>query len=122
MSKNLNVIHRLVFVDTMSGISEFTHEFFEASSKAWKANKARYGQAMYRYKKNAFPKEDAPGKPTQSKRSIQQTETILKQRQAIDEPAPFRERRSPRLRLLHLQKTYSSGYSDNGDCGHSHLA
>lgn len=104
----------------MSGISEFTHEFFEASSKAWKANKARYGQAMYRYKKNVFPKEDAPTPPAQSKRSVQQTETILAKRNLIDEPAPLRERRSPRIRLLHLQKTYSSGYDTDG--GHSHPA
>jgi hypothetical protein len=106
----------------MAGISEFTHEFFEASSKAWKANKARYGQAMYRYKKNAFPNDDAPAALLQTKQSLKQTEKEIQKRQAIDEPAPFRERRSPRLRLLHLQKTYSSGYSDNGGCGHSHPA
>jgi hypothetical protein len=35
-------------------IAEFTHEFFEASSKAWLANKEKYGQNMYRYKRAAF--------------------------------------------------------------------
>ena len=35
-------------------IKEFTHEFFEASSKAWLANKEKYGQNMYRYKRMAF--------------------------------------------------------------------
>lgn len=35
-------------------IAEFTHQFFEESSKAWLANKEKYGQNMYRYKRGAF--------------------------------------------------------------------
>lgn len=35
-------------------IAEFTQKFFEDSSKAWLANKEKYGQNMYRYKPEAF--------------------------------------------------------------------
>lgn len=35
-------------------IQEFNSEFFDASSKAWLANKIKYGQDMYRYKDDAF--------------------------------------------------------------------
>ncbi len=35
-------------------IAEFTQKFFEESSKAWLANKEKYGQNMYRYKPGAF--------------------------------------------------------------------
>lgn len=35
-------------------VVEFTHEFFEESSKAWLSNKEKYGQNMYRYKRMAF--------------------------------------------------------------------
>lgn len=91
----------------MPGISEFTHEFFEASSQAWKANKVRYGQAMYRYKKNAFPKETNEPQVKQTQASKRKTELELRKRQAEDEPAPLRERRSPRLREVHIQQTYS---------------
>jgi hypothetical protein len=35
-------------------IAEFTQKFFEESSKAWLANKEKYGQNMYRYKREAF--------------------------------------------------------------------
>lgn len=35
-------------------VAEFTHQFFEESSKAWMANKEKYGQNMYRYKRAAF--------------------------------------------------------------------
>ncbi len=91
----------------MAGISEFTHQFFEEASKAWKANKVRYGQAMYKYKKNAFPldKEEPPVK--QSQASKRQTEKELRKRESIDEPAPLRERRAPRLCQLHIQQTYA---------------
>lgn len=33
---------------------EFTHQFFDDASKAWLANKVKYGQDMYRYKRAAF--------------------------------------------------------------------
>jgi hypothetical protein len=90
----------------MPGISEFTHQFFEEASKAWKANKVKYGQAMYRYKKNTFPREKEEPLSKQTLASKRQTEKELKKRQSEDEPAPLRERKSPRLRELHLQKTY----------------
>jgi hypothetical protein len=35
-------------------VAEFTHQFFEDSSKAWMVNKEKYGQNMYRYKRAAF--------------------------------------------------------------------
>lgn len=35
-------------------VAEFTHQFFEESAKAWLANKEKYGQNMYRYKRGAF--------------------------------------------------------------------
>lgn len=35
-------------------IAEFTPQFFDDASKAWLANKERYGQNMYRYKRAAF--------------------------------------------------------------------
>jgi hypothetical protein len=82
----------------MAGISEFTHDFFQASSDAWKMNKVRYGQAMYKYKKGAFPKD--PEEPKAPKESKLNRKEELK-RQEIDEYAPPRVRRSPRLRLLH---------------------
>jgi hypothetical protein len=102
----------------MSGISEFTQSFFDASSKAWKKNKVRYGQAMYKYKKDAFPTQDMFEVLKVSASQKKQLEKELRQRQTIDEYAPPRVRRSPRLRLLHLQKTYSNfgGADDGGDC------
>jgi len=44
---------------------EFTPQFFDEASKAWKANKVRIGEGHYRYKKNAFPSEkpSLPKKP-----------------------------------------------------------
>ena len=35
-------------------VAEFTHKFFEDASKAWLANKEKYGQNMYRYRREAF--------------------------------------------------------------------
>lgn len=102
----------------MSGISEFTQSFFDASSKAWKKNKVRYGQAMYKYKTNAFAEEEDISCVKQTEASKKRTERELRKRQTIDEPAPLRERRSPRLRFLHLQETYapsnSGGHADDG--------
>jgi len=92
---------------TMQGTSEFTHEFFEASSKAWKANKVRYGQAMYKYKKVAFPVEKEEPVRKQTHASKRRTGLELQKRQSIDEPAPLKTRRSERLREKHIQKTYA---------------
>jgi hypothetical protein len=91
----------------MEGISEFTQAFFNASSEAWKKNKVRYGQAMYKYKKNAFPLDTNEPQVKQTQASKRQTEKELQRRQAIDEPAPLRERRSARLRDIHNQQTYA---------------
>ena len=51
-------------------IAEFTQKFFEESSKAWLANKEKYGQNMYRYKAGAFQE------PTlrRSKRLLEKTQ------------------------------------------------
>ena len=46
---------------------EFTPQFFDDASKAWKANKVRIGEGHYRYKKNAFASE----KPVQVKAQAQ---------------------------------------------------
>jgi hypothetical protein len=35
-------------------VAEFTPQFFDEASKAWMANKEKYGQNMYRYKRAAF--------------------------------------------------------------------
>ena len=51
-------------------IAEFTHKFFEESSKAWLANKEKYGQNMYRYKPDAFQE---PG-PRRSKRLLEKAQ------------------------------------------------
>jgi hypothetical protein len=102
----------------MPGISEFTQSFFDASSKAWKKNKVRYGQAMYKYKKEAFPTQDIFEAPRRTASQKKHLEKELETRRTIDEYAPPRVRRSPRLHLLHLQKTYSNfgGADDGGDC------
>lgn len=95
------------FHTTMQGTSEFTHEFFEASSKAWKANKVRYGQAMYKYKKAAFPVEKGEPVRKQTHVSKRRTGLELQKRQSIDEPAPLPTRKSERLRQKHIQLTYA---------------
>lgn len=92
----------------MAGISEFTQSFFEESSKAWKANKVRYGQASYKYKKNAFPKTPEEPIYKQSMKSKIQMEKELLKRQSLVEEAPLPTRRSPRLHEKHIKKTYSS--------------
>ncbi len=91
----------------MLATSEFTQEFFESSSKAWKANKVRYGQAMYKYKKNAFVEDNEMPPLKQSLASKRQTEKELTKRATLEEPAPLRERRSPRLHKIHIQETYT---------------
>lgn len=68
----------------MSGIDEFTSEFFDASSKAWRANKVPIGEGSFRYKRNAFP----PEKPAQ---------TMAKK--VEKEPMKPRLRRSARLQV-----------------------
>lgn len=84
-------------------MSEFTQAFFEASSKAWTANKTRYGQASYTYKTNAFPPDlSVPKAPKQT--ALNRAE--LKRRQAQDDEAPPRIRRSPRLLEEHRKQTY----------------
>jgi len=87
--------------------SELTSEFFDASSKAWKANKVRYGQAAYRYKKNAWTKDpEEPPPPSQSAASKKRTEKELDKRQQLEEEAPPRVRRSPRIREEELNQIY----------------
>jgi hypothetical protein len=99
----------------MPDISEFTQSFFNASSKAWKKNKVRYGQAMYKYRNHAFSLEEEIQEVKLTPKQQKQMNEELQIRQRIDEVAPPRERRSPRLRLLHLQQTYSnSGAPDGG--------
>jgi hypothetical protein len=39
---------------------EFTPEFFDQASKAWRANKVRVAEGCFRYKRNAFSKEAKP--------------------------------------------------------------
>lgn len=83
----------------MIDCSEFSQEFFEESSHVWKKNKVRIGEAMYRYKKNAFPKDAVMPEAAKLTRVQQkQLEKELAKRQSIDEYAPPRVRRSERLR------------------------
>lgn len=121
--KKFDWLSGFVLCTTMPGISEFTQSFFDASSKAWKRNKVQYGQAMYKYKTNAFPVDEGEPSQIQTQASKKRTEKELAKRQVIDEVAPLRVRRSPRLRMLHIQETYSSsggaGFSaDADDCCH----
>ena len=53
--------------------AEFTHQFFEEASKAWLANKEKYGQNMYRYKRTAFQE------PTVLRKSIRLMEKQTKE-------------------------------------------
>jgi hypothetical protein len=73
------------FMTIMAGIAEFTPEFFDTSSMAWRANKVRLTEGTFRYKRNAFstvsavPKAPAPA-PAPAKKAKK-----------------FQLRRSPRL-------------------------
>jgi hypothetical protein len=90
----------------MSGISEFTQSFFDASSKAWKKNKVRYGQAMYAYKKDTWKgMEDIP-EETASKAVLLKNSREIQKRLKLQEEAPLPTRRSPRLREQHIKETY----------------
>ena len=90
----------------MSGISEFTQSFFDASSKAWKKNKVRYGQAMYAYKKNAFKGMENLPEERPSKAALIKNSREISRRQQLVEEAPLPVRRSPRLREQHMKETY----------------
>ena len=52
-------------------VSEFTHQFFEDSSKAWMANKEKYGQNMYRYTRATFQEPILPQEVRRSKRLLE---------------------------------------------------
>jgi hypothetical protein len=81
--------------------TEFTQQFFEESSKAWKTNKVKYGQSMYRYKKNAFvPAGDLPKQRILTRAQTKAMEQESLRRSQIDEPVPPRVRRSARLARL----------------------
>ncbi len=92
----------------MNTPSEFTQSFFDASSKAWKKNKVKYGQAMYAYKKDAF--QDDPDMPILkvSRASLLKLQKEYDRRRMTDVEAPYPQRKSPRLREKHVQETYSS--------------
>ena len=108
-SEYINRVNKQEDIFTPSAkISEFTQSFFDASSKAWKKNKVKYGQAMYTYKKNAFPSDSDLPLCKQSKSSILKLDQELHKRQSLVEEAPFPVRKSPRLKQLHLQETYSN--------------
>ncbi len=86
--------------------SEFTQSFFDASSKAWKKNKVRYGQAMYAYKKDAFKgMEELPDEKA-SKAALLKNSREIQKRQRLVEEAPLPTRRSPRLKEQHIKQTY----------------
>jgi hypothetical protein len=91
----------------MSGISEFTQSFFDASSKAWKKNKVRYGQAMYAYRKNAFKGMEELPHDKISKTAQLKNQREIQKRQGLQEEAPLPPRRSPRLREQHIRETYA---------------
>ena len=56
-------------------IAEFTHQFFEQSSKAWLANKEKYGQNMYRYKRAAFQEPLTVSYARRSQRILEKKDT-----------------------------------------------
>ncbi len=92
----------------MPDILEFTQSFFDASSEAWKKNKIRYGQAMYKYKKDAFvPDPDMPTHKSSRATKLKLEQEYVK-RSKTDVEAPLPQRRSMRLREKHLQETYSN--------------
>lgn len=91
----------------MSGISEFTQEFFNASSKAWKKNKVRYDQACYTYKKGAFKSQEELPSETPSKSALLKNQREINRRLQLVEEAPLPVRKSPRLREQHIRQTYS---------------
>ena len=98
----------------MPGISEFTQSFFDASSEAWKKNKVKYGQAMYTYRKEAFPKDSDMPTYKLSRASKRKLEKEYENRSKTDVEAPPPQRKSLRLREKHLQETYSI-QSDQGN-------
>ena len=87
--------------------SEFTQSFFDASSKAWKKNKVRYGQAMYSYKSNAFKGMESLPEEKASKAAVLKNSREIQKRQQLVEEAPLPTRRSPRLREQHIKETYA---------------
>jgi hypothetical protein len=91
----------------MSGISEFTSAFFDASSKAWKKNKVRYDQACYTYKKGAF--KGLPEIPSESpsKSALLRNAREINKRMSLKEEAPLPIRKSPRLQAEHRKQTYA---------------
>ena len=106
MSKNLKGFFMYTHSITMPGISEFTQDFFNASSKAWKKNKVRYDQACYTYKTNAFKgKEELPC-DTPSKAALLKNQREIAKRLQLVEEAPLPVRKSPRLREQHIRETY----------------
>jgi len=42
---------------------EFTPEFFDDASKAWRANKIRVAEGCFKYRKNAFTVKKTKTKP-----------------------------------------------------------
>ena len=91
----------------MSGISEFTSSFFDASSKAWKKNKVRYDQACYTYKKGAFKGQADISCEAPSKAAVLRNARELNKRMSLKEEAPLPVRRSPRLKEQHRRQTYA---------------
>lgn len=79
----------------MSFPSEFTEDFFDESSKRWKENKVYIGTGTYKYKKNAFPKEDLPKQPKPALK--------IKLPPVVEKEPPIL-RRSPRLRQSKFMK------------------
>lgn len=52
------------------GITEFTPDFFDTSSAAWRANKVPIGEGSFRYKKDAFTEAAAAAAPRRSARLV----------------------------------------------------
>ena len=69
------VFEQAVYVKTSSkNISEFTPEFFDESSKAWRSNKIEVAKGIYTYKKVVEPRRSArlmeqKEKPSEVRRS-----------------------------------------------------
>ena len=80
-------------------MSQFTSDFFDKSSQAWRANKRAVGQGYFRYTRNAFPS------PRRSER-LQAHEEV-----AAPVPVPAAPRRSARLAALDAKKASPSASS-----------
>ena len=87
--------------------SQFSSQFFEQSSQAWRANKRNVGQGYFRYARNAFPSPAADVVPLRrSTRNVDLESTNVSVSVSVS-VAPVL-RRSARLAQLDAKKPSAS--------------